>query len=287
LKGATLLVDTEATEAAVKKLAGPRILHVATHGFFLASAPGVIARSRGLTLDLPSAPPPPPNGKIAEADAATAAPAYENPLLRSGLAFAGANPRKSGDEDGILTALEATGLDLDGTEIVVLSACETGLGEVQAGDGVYGLRRAFVLAGARTEITSLWRVADAETKDLMVHYYEKLQSGGGRSASLRDVQRAMRALPETSHPYYWASFVVSGDPAPLGAAPAEAAAPAEVSIAVPPLAPAAPAVPKVEPGARGCACRTSDLSEERGGWIAVAAVALGLAAALRRRDRGS
>ncbi len=276
LKGATLLVDTEATEAAVKKVAGPRILHIATHGFFLASAPGGSAQSRGLTLDLPSAPP--PREKIAEADAA---PAYENPLLRSGLAFAGANARKSGDEDGILTALEATGLDLDGTELVVLSACETGLGEVQAGDGVYGLRRAFVLAGARTEITSLWKVADAETKDLMVHYYEELQGGGGRSASLRDVQRAMLAKPETSHPYYWASFVVSGDPAPLGAAPAAV----EAASAARPHAPAARAVPGVEPGARGCACRTHDPPEERGAWTGVAAVALGLAAARARRTR--
>ncbi len=275
LTGATLLVDTEATEAAVKSVAGPRILHIATHGFFLASAPSGATRSRGLTLDLSSTPAP----ALPSAEAG-AALAYENPLLRSGLAFAGANPRKSGTEDGILTALEATGLDLDGTELVVLSACETGLGELSGGDGVYGLRRAFVLAGARTEVTSLWKVADAETKDLMVHYYEKLQAGGGRSASLREVQRAMLSRPETSHPYYWASFVVSGDPAPIGAAPANAPA----SSAVPPPPPAAPSVPAVPPGPRGCACTTSDASEEHGGWIGVAG-ALGLAAAGARRRR--
>src|SRR5262249_20397204 len=133
--------------------------------------------------------------------------AVENPLLRSGLALAGANGLRSGADDGILTALEATGLDLDGTQLVVLSACETGLGDIKNGDGVYGLRRALFLAGAATEVTSLWKVDDRATRDLMVQYYQKLLHGGGRSASLHDVQRAMLAERKTSHPYFWASFV--------------------------------------------------------------------------------
>ena len=99
------------------------------------------------------------------------------------------------DDDGILTAAEAAQLDLRGTQLVVLSACETGVGEVQNGEGVYGLRRALVLAGAQTQVASLWKVADAATKDLMVDYYRSLLKGEGRSAALRDVQRAMIAQP--------------------------------------------------------------------------------------------
>ena len=92
-------------------------------------------------------------------------------MLRSGLAFSGFNMRQGGGDDGVLTALEITGMDLQGTQLVVLSACETGLGDVQSGEGVYGLRRAFTLAGAQSQVMSLWRVDDEATKDLMVNYY--------------------------------------------------------------------------------------------------------------------
>ncbi len=119
--------------------------------------------------------------------------------------------RQSGDEDGVLTAQEAAGLDLRGTQLVVLSACETGIGNVANGEGVYGLRRAFVLAGAASQLTSLWQVSDAGTKDLMVQYYDRLLANEGRSAALRQTQLAFLHSTNYQHPYYWAAFVPSGD----------------------------------------------------------------------------
>src|SRR4030095_5542971 len=104
----------------------------------------------------------------------------ENPLLRSGLALAGANLRKAGADDGILTALEASGLNLWGTKLVVLSACDTGMGVVRNGEGVYGLRRAFVLAGAESLVMSLWSVSDRSARDVMRNYYINLKKGMGR-----------------------------------------------------------------------------------------------------------
>src|SRR5262245_61187077 len=98
----------------------------------------------------------------------------ENPLLRSGLALAGANQGKSGDNDGVLIAFEAAGLDLSGTKLVVLSACDTGVGEVKNGEGVQGLRRALVLAGSETQVMSLWPVSDRGARDLMTEYYKGL-----------------------------------------------------------------------------------------------------------------
>ncbi len=139
------------------------------------------------------------------------APKGENPLLRSGLALAGANRLRSGRDDGVLTALEVAGLDLAGTELAVLSACETGVGAVQNGEGVYGLRRALVLAGVRTQIASLWKVNDAATKDLMIDYYRRLQAGTGRSQALREAQFTMLKDPARAHPYYWASFITIGE----------------------------------------------------------------------------
>lgn len=149
----------------------------------------------------------------------------ENPLLRSGLALAGANKLRGGNgEDGILTALEASGLDLWGTSLVVLSACDTGLGDVQNAEGVWGLRRALVLAGADSQIMSLWKVNDDQTQDLMVRYYGSLLHGEGRSDALRKVQQSMidsrGKANDHSHPYYWASFIESGDWRSLPAATA-------------------------------------------------------------------
>ncbi|MEJ7577270.1 MAG: CHAT domain-containing protein [Pyrinomonadaceae bacterium] len=125
--------------------------------------------------------------------------------------MAGANGRQGGaGEDGILTALEAAGLDLRGTKLVVLSACETGVGETAVGEGVYGLRRALVLAGAESALMTLWQVSDEATRELMSDYYRKLLSGAGRTEGLRQVQLAMLRRTETSHPFFWASFIQSG-----------------------------------------------------------------------------
>jgi CHAT domain-containing protein len=125
--------------------------------------------------------------------------------------LAGANLRKSGEDDGVLTAMEMAGLDLWGTKLVVLSACDTGVGEVKNGEGVYGLRRALVLAGSETQVTSLWPVSDEDTRDLMIEYYKALQRGEGRSEGLRQVQLRMLKHKDRQHPFYWASFIQSGE----------------------------------------------------------------------------
>ena len=116
----------------------------------------------------------------------------------------------------MFTALEAADLNLLGTQLVVLSACDTGLGEIASGDGVYGLRRAFAIAGAETQLMSLWQVSDFGTKSLMARYYENLIAGRGRSEALRQAQLAMiEAGDEYSWPYYWAAFILAGDWRPL------------------------------------------------------------------------
>lgn len=201
LPNARVLTGARATEAALKDVDGPSILHVATHGFFLDKPKQEQKVRRGISLG---------GGGLNEALSETQR--GENPLLRSGVALAGANTGSGGgDEDGILTALEASALDLWGTKLVVLSACETGIGEARKGDGVYGLRRALVLAGAESQVMSLWQVSDNATRDLMTEFYKALQAGGGRSEALRQVQLKMLKDPELSHPYYWASFIPVGD----------------------------------------------------------------------------
>ncbi|NER07141.1 MAG: CHAT domain-containing protein [Okeania sp. SIO3C4] len=197
------LMGLEATENAIKQVKSPEILHIATHGFFLedveTSSPSDSSR----------------DGLILESDfglQALAFRAVENPLLRSGIALAGANIRQSGTEDGIMTALEIANLNLAGTKLVVLSACETGIGEVKVGEGVYGLRRALGLAGSESQVISLWRVDDAGTQELMTKYYERvLNNQEGRSEALRQVQLGMLENWIYQHPYYWASFMPSGE----------------------------------------------------------------------------
>jgi CHAT domain-containing protein/Tfp pilus assembly protein PilF len=196
-------LGADASETAVKAARSPRILHVATHGFYLAAgSDGPEDRTRGLRID-----------------AAGAASSLQ-PLLRSGLALAGANAvATSGAEDGILTASEAALLDLRGTELVFLSACESGLGVVNAGESVYGLRRAFVIAGARSQILTLWKVSDEATIRLVTDFYRSLATGETRAGALRAAQRAALADPARRHPFYWAAFILSGADGPLAPDP--------------------------------------------------------------------
>ncbi|MBI4638508.1 MAG: tetratricopeptide repeat protein [Candidatus Rokubacteria bacterium] len=205
LPGATALTGSAATETALKRVQGPSIVHVATHGFFLADqAEGSGASSRDI-------------GVGAEEVSPSPAGWAENPLLRSGLALAGANRLQSGDEDGILTALEVAGLDLWGTKLVVLSACETGVGAATTGEGVYGLRRALVIAGAESQVLSLWKVADEATRDLMIAFYRRLLAGEGRAEALRQAQLEMLRSADRNHPFFWSSFIAGGDWRPIDA----------------------------------------------------------------------
>lgn len=197
-----------ALEEAFKSLHAPRILHVATHGFFLEDQHVEEASAMTLRAD--------------EAGGAALGRARlqrtENPLLRSGLILAGANALTEGTafvEDGWLTAEEIGLLDLKGTDLVVLSACETGLGDVRTGEGVYGLRRAFTFAGARTLVMSLFQVPDRETRALMRAFYRRLAGGEGRLMALVGAQREMierrRHTSGAAHPFFWASFILVGE----------------------------------------------------------------------------
>jgi CHAT domain-containing protein len=117
----------------------------------------------------------------------------------------------------MLTAEDVTGLDLLDTELVVLSACETGLGQVHVGEGVFGLRRAFVLAGAKTLVMSLWKVPDQQTQQLVVDFYRRILAGQPRAEALRQAQRALKA--KHPDPYYWGAFICQGDPDPMAQMP--------------------------------------------------------------------
>jgi CHAT domain-containing protein/Tfp pilus assembly protein PilF len=189
-----LLTGSRATKAAIQQAHAPAILHLASHGFFVRTT---------------DAGPNQIGGPAADTRALSASVDVDNPLLRSGLALAGANVGGRDRDGGILTALEASGLDLWGTKLVTLSACDTGVGEVRNGEGVYGLRRAFVLAGAESLVMSLWPVSDAIARETMVSYYKALRAGVGRGDALRQAKLAM--MQRHPHPFYWASFIQSGE----------------------------------------------------------------------------
>lgn len=180
-----------ASEKNLKSLVSPKVIHIATHGFFEKDSKG--------NRDKKSS---------------------ENPLLSSGLMLSGAsvtlynreynvfNSEKleSQREDGILTAYEAMNLNLDHTDLVVLSACETGLGQVKNGEGVYGLQRAFIIAGAKSIIISLWKVNDATTQKLMSYFYEEWYKNDNKNIAFKKAQDRLKA--EFPDPYYWGAFIM-------------------------------------------------------------------------------
>ncbi len=207
---ARTLLGAAATEDALLGLVAPTALHVATHGIFLADADIAREGSRGLTLR-----------QETSATAPGARPAepatVSDPLVRSALLLAGVQNSGSGGGrthgDGLATALEIAGMNLWGTQLVTLSACETGRGDVQLGQGVYGLRRAVMAAGAETLVTSLWRVDDDATRDLMISFYRNLLQGVGRVDAMQRASVAVRSAHP--HPYFWAPFIVIGRDGPL------------------------------------------------------------------------
>jgi CHAT domain-containing protein/Tfp pilus assembly protein PilF len=214
LPHAQMLLGRAATKEALLKLSTPGILHVATHGFFLEDEPTPPAtRGVGTFGAVGEGPPQRP----------------PDPLLRSGLVLAGAHapeaqPGLYRRKDSLVTALELAGLNLWGTQLVVLSACDTGRGDIQLGQGVYGLRRAMVVAGAQTLVTGLWKVNDETTHQLMAGYYRHLLNGQSRTAGLRAAMRELRQ--KQPHPHFWAPFIALGQDGPLqGLAPSSQARP--------------------------------------------------------------
>ncbi len=184
----------EASEKNLKNIKGPALMHIATHGYFLADA----EIGKGNTL-----------GVAAEN-------AKNNPLLRAGLILANPSGQKQdttkidfgSTDNGVLTAYEAMNLDLEGTDLIVLSACETGLGDVRAGEGVYGLQRAFLVAGANALIMSLWKVDDAATQQLMTNFYTNWTKSGSKFKAFKLAQQQL--MVKYKDPYFWGAFVMMG-----------------------------------------------------------------------------
>jgi CHAT domain-containing protein/tetratricopeptide (TPR) repeat protein len=208
LLSSRLISGPTATTTELLRQQGPRVLHIATHGFFVADQ------------DSPTTN---PLGVVQEKAPQLQALRGEDLQLRSGLVFAGANqPDLDPKDDGYLTAAEAVTLNLKGTELVVLSACSTGQGEERTGEGVYGLQRSLTVAGARSTLLSLWKVDDAATAEFMGRYYQRLKAGEGRSDALAAVQAEFRSgkVPSPSganwkEPYFWAAWQLVGDWRPI------------------------------------------------------------------------
>ena len=200
LLGVTPLTGAQASDAAIKTARAPRVLHIAVDGFFLPDQ----ARESPVRW-----------GSILGIAPRLRPPMTENPLLRSGLALAGANRRANDAERGLLTALEIAGLDLWGTQLVAISVRGIGSEEAAVDQAVYALRRSLVIAGAQSQFVNLWKTDHRAAKELTTAYYERLLAGEGRSEALRSVQLAMLRSESRSHPFYWASFIPIGARGPI------------------------------------------------------------------------
>ncbi len=188
---ANLYLWEDANEAKIKSIPAPKLLHIATHGFFKSDVDFKQGKDYGAGFNN----------------------AEQNPLFRSGLLLAGSakslpTSSKIDGEDGVLTAYEAMNLNLDNTELVVLSACETGIGEVRNGEGVYGLQRAFMVAGAKSVIMSLWQVDDNTTQLLMINFYKNWLSGINKFDAFKDAQKQLKE--KYSDPFHWGAFIILG-----------------------------------------------------------------------------
>jgi CHAT domain-containing protein/tetratricopeptide (TPR) repeat protein len=206
-----VFVGGKAVEAVLKSARRPQMLIVSTHGFFL----GEQELKQQAEADVRSADGDSSSLALLRKDGKL----FEEPLLRCGLLLAACNDQpKPGEtrpgDDGVLTGLEVMGLDLRGCELVVLSACETGLGDVRNGEGVAGLRQAFQLAGAESVLSSLWKVPDRETAQLMIGLFDKLSAGKDRATALAQTQRELirrhRQRNDAAHPFFWAAFTLTG-----------------------------------------------------------------------------
>ncbi len=203
----SLRLGAEAREAELKAVHSPRVLHLATHGFFLSDQE--FKRTNSPTWNSAFTRPRP---------AAGSTPNWENPLVRCGIALAGANRAQritnAIAEDGVLTGLEASLLSLQGTELVILSACESGTGEVKIGEGVMSLRRAFRIAGAETVLASHWIVSDKATSRLMTEFMRRWRAGEPRAKAWREAQllllRSKGAKEDFSNPFFWSAFTLTG-----------------------------------------------------------------------------
>ncbi len=207
---ALVLTGRKATEAAFKTLSpGRRVLHLATHGYFLGASCG----------PTPSGPLRGIGGLVAGPEVLLSPMGEDGPLQLSGLALAGANHGKDAPadaEDGILTAEEISAMNLRGVEWAILSACDTGTGEFRAGEGIFGLRRAFHLAGVSTLIMSLWAVEDAATREWMTSLMRhRLEKGGSPPEALKQATleflAGRRRNGLTDHPFFWGAWASEGD----------------------------------------------------------------------------
>jgi CHAT domain-containing protein len=193
-----VLVGADATETAVKSLTSPLILHLATHGQYLTTVDPVLS---GFELSRAT-----PSGLSASAQR------LANPWIHSYLALAEYSTLEPLDrDDGVLTDLEVLGLDLDGTSLAVASACESGVGPIETGSGIYSLRAAFAMAGAKSQVVSLWEVDDLGTRAFMEFFYARLRAGASTLDAFADAQRALASGSQFADPYYWAAFTISGE----------------------------------------------------------------------------